>query len=49
MISESPTDSKVLSPLDRRQIELRLEACPRLPSLRSIDSALRSLLNDDHR
>jgi putative nucleotidyltransferase with HDIG domain len=49
MISELPIDSKTLSPLDRRQIELRLDACPRLPSLRSIDSALRSLLNDDQR
>lgn len=49
MISELTLDSQSLRPLDRRQIELRLEGCPRLPSLRSIDSALRSLLNDDQR
>lgn len=49
MISELSQNSKTLAPLDRRQIELRLDACPRLPSLRSIDSALRSLLNDDQR
>lgn len=46
---EMPCDSEVPKPLDRRQIETRLDGCPRLPSLRSIDSALRSLLNDDQR
>lgn len=48
-MSELPSQIEVPQPLDRRQIELRLDACPRLPSLRSIDSALRSLLNDDQR
>jgi HD-like signal output (HDOD) protein len=49
MMSDSPSEIEVPKPLDRRQVELRLDACPRLPSLRSIDSALRSLLNDDTR
>jgi putative nucleotidyltransferase with HDIG domain len=48
-MSELPTEIVCPKPLERRQIESRLDGCPRLPSLRSIDSALRSLLNDDHR
>ncbi len=36
-------------PLDSKTIAARLQACPRLPSLRSIDSALRELLNADQR
>jgi putative nucleotidyltransferase with HDIG domain len=48
-MSELQSVIEAPKPLDRRQIELRLDACPRLPSLRSIDSALRSLLNDDQR
>jgi len=42
-------DPEAPKPLDHRQIEIRIDGCPRLPSLRSIDSALRSLLNDDSR
>lgn len=49
MMSELQSEIEAPKPLDRRQIEVRLDACPRLPSLRSIDSALRSLLNDDQR
>jgi HD-like signal output (HDOD) protein len=36
-------------PLTRPQIEIRLKNCPRLPSLGSINSALRELLNADQR
>jgi len=36
-------------PLTREQIENRLKYCPRLPSLSSINSALRELLGADHR
>jgi putative nucleotidyltransferase with HDIG domain len=36
-------------PLTREQIENRLKYCPRLPSLGSINSALRELLNADQR
>jgi putative nucleotidyltransferase with HDIG domain len=36
-------------PLTREQIETRLQRCPRLPSLSSINSALRELLTADHR
>ncbi|HXJ60295.1 MAG TPA: HDOD domain-containing protein [Verrucomicrobiae bacterium] len=36
-------------PLTREQIENRLKDCPRLPSLGSINSALRELLGADHR
>ena len=36
-------------PLTREQIEHRLKFCPRLPSLGSINSALRELLNADQR
>lgn len=38
-----------LKPLTREQIENRLKYCPRLPSLGSINSALRELLNADQR
>lgn len=38
-----------LVPLRRAEIETRLLSCPRLPSLRSIDSALRELLHADSR
>ena len=37
------------SQLDRNQIEARLNDCPRLPSLSSINNALRELLNADQR
>ncbi|HXG47478.1 MAG TPA: HDOD domain-containing protein [Methylomirabilota bacterium] len=46
----SPADSPVaVAPLDREQIERRLKTCARLPSLGSINSALRELLNADQR
>lgn len=35
--------------LEMSEIESRVRACPRLPSLRTIDSALRELLNADQR
>lgn len=35
--------------LDRRQIENRLRSCPCLPSLASIENALKELLGSDHR
>jgi putative nucleotidyltransferase with HDIG domain len=38
-----------IAPLEREQIELRLKSCGRLPSLSSINSALRELLNADQR
>ena len=38
-----------IKPLSRDQIENRLKYCPRLPSLGSINSALRELLNADQR
>ncbi|HOW68723.1 MAG TPA: HDOD domain-containing protein [Candidatus Paceibacterota bacterium] len=38
-----------LERLDREQIEIRLKSCARLPSLSSINSALRELLNADQR
>ena len=38
-----------IKPLTREQIENRLKSCPRLPSLGSINSALRELLNADQR
>jgi putative nucleotidyltransferase with HDIG domain len=43
------TLSKQLAPLDSSQIENRLRQCPRLPSLNSINSALRELLTADQR
>ncbi len=38
-----------VKPLTRDQVEHRLKFCPRLPSLGSINSALRELLNADQR
>jgi len=38
-----------IGPLDRNQIETRLKSCPRLPSLGTINSALRELLTSDRR
>lgn len=38
-----------LKPLTKEQVENRLKYCPRLPSLGSINSALRELLNADQR
>lgn len=39
---------QIPDPLLRTEIESRIQNCARLPSLRSIDSALRELLNADH-
>ncbi len=39
----------VPAPLSRSEIEVRVSNCARLPSLRSIDSALRELLSADQR
>jgi putative nucleotidyltransferase with HDIG domain len=49
MIAELTSARPKLRPLEQRTINARLAACPRLPSLRSIDSALRELLNADQR
>lgn len=49
MIAEAKTHRVVLQRLSQKTIETRLSACPRLPSLRSIDSALRELLHADQR
>jgi putative nucleotidyltransferase with HDIG domain len=48
MITEAP-NAPTVRRLEMRTIQSRLTACPRLPSLRSIDSALRELLNADQR
>ena len=45
----TPGISKTAEPLDRKDIEQRLRNCPRLPSLGSINSALRELLSADNR
>ena len=45
----TPGISKTAEPLDRKNIEQRLRNCPRLPSLASINSALRELLSADNR
>ena len=49
MITPAPLAPVSLRPLTREQIENRLKNCPRLPSLGSINSALRELLNADQR
>ena len=49
MTTEAPAAVASVRPLTREQIELRLRHCPRLPSLGSINSALRELLNADQR
>src|SRR5688500_19573342 len=49
-ITLAPTfTNKVPVPLDRELIINRVKGCARLPSLRSIDSALRELLNAEGR
>ncbi|NOS70657.1 MAG: HDOD domain-containing protein [Verrucomicrobia bacterium] len=55
MSSTLPIDLKTeaprpdLSPVNRTLIEERVKGCARLPSLRSVESALRELLNSDRR
>jgi putative nucleotidyltransferase with HDIG domain len=48
MISTTKTSGKC-EPLDRQQIDNRLKGCACLPSLASIDSALKELLSADQR
>ena len=43
------TLTPVIAPLERRQIELRIKSCARLPSLSTISTALRELLSSDRR
>jgi putative nucleotidyltransferase with HDIG domain len=47
MLTEAPPIP--VKPFSRREIEDRITRCSRLPSLRSIDTALRDLLNADQR
>ena len=49
MITDAPRSAEGIHLLDLSEIELRVKACPRLPSLRTIDSALRELLTADQR
>jgi HD-like signal output (HDOD) protein len=49
IISQSCESTAGCGRLDRRQIEIRLNACPCLPSLASIDAALKDLLVADQR
>jgi HD-like signal output (HDOD) protein len=46
---EAPINATRVSRLTRNQIEIRLKSCARLPSLSTINSALRELLNADQR
>jgi len=46
---EAPTNATRVTRLTRNQIEIRLKSCARLPSLSTINSALRELLNADQR
>lgn len=48
-MSELPSMAQHVERLTRIQIDIRLKNCPRLPSLSSINSALRELLNADQR
>jgi putative nucleotidyltransferase with HDIG domain len=49
MIIEPQTARRPVKSLEMSTIVSRVKACPRLPSLRTIDSALRELLNADQR
>jgi len=49
MVTELPKIAVLPHPLTREVIEAGVKNCARLPSLRSIDSALRELLNADQR
>jgi putative nucleotidyltransferase with HDIG domain len=49
MISAATEPKPKCSPLDRQTIENRLKGCPCLPSLGSIDTALKQLLDADQR
>ena len=46
MTTVTGTASKFVLPLSRPQIERRLQECPRLPSLSTINSALREILTN---
>ncbi|MFA6543868.1 MAG: HDOD domain-containing protein [Limisphaerales bacterium] len=48
-VVEEPAAGVPLAVVSREEIEEKVRQCPRLPSLRSVDSALRELLNADHR
>src|ERR1700759_258623 len=49
MTVEVPKPATKCERLDRQQIENRLKGCPCLPSLGSIENALKDLLNPDQR
>jgi len=49
MLGEPPVSQKVLSPLSSQEIRARVKACPKLPSLRSIQGALSELLSSEQR
>jgi putative nucleotidyltransferase with HDIG domain len=49
MTPDAPVIKPQCEKLDRKQIETRLRSCPCLPSLGSIDSALKELLGADQR
>lgn len=49
MTIEPPAVTVAVKRLAISEIEARVKACPQLPSLRTIDSALRELLNSDQR
>jgi putative nucleotidyltransferase with HDIG domain len=49
VLAHSPVLSPVLNPCDHATIAEKVKTCPRLPSLRSIETALRELLHADNR
>ncbi len=49
MFTDTCSHGVACKPLVRSQIEFALESCPCLPSLNSIDEALKGLLSADHR
>jgi putative nucleotidyltransferase with HDIG domain len=48
-MTDAPPQSAAPTPLEAAAIQTRLANCPRLPSLASVNSALRDLLNADQR